>query len=68
MSQSERETRGLAGRQWILSDESMMSAKHMCDNFIKHINICLEKWTPRKRYALYKIEEKKKITNPGIVI
>lgn len=68
MSKLERGTRGLAGRQWMLSEESMMSAKHMCDNFIKHINICLEKWTPRKRYTLYKIEEKKKITNPGIVI
>jgi len=68
MSKLERDTRGLAGRQWMLSEESMMSAKHMCDNFIKHINVCLEKWTPRKRYALYKIEEKKKITNPGIVI
>ena len=68
MSKLERETRGLAGRQWVLSEESMMSAKHMCNNFIKHINICLEKWTPRQRFDIYKVNSKQKIENPGIVI
>ena len=68
MSALERGTRGLAGRQWVLSEESMMSAKHMCDNFIKHINICLEKWTPIKRFTLYPVTNKKKIEEPGIVI
>lgn len=68
MSPLERATRGLAGRQWVLSEESMMSAKHMSDNFIKHINTCLEKWTPRKRFAMYQVTEKRKIENPGIVI
>jgi glycosyltransferase involved in cell wall biosynthesis len=68
MSKLERETRGLGGRQWVLSEESMMSAKHMCNNFIKHINICLEKWTPRQRFDIYKVESKQKIENPGIVI
>jgi glycosyltransferase involved in cell wall biosynthesis len=68
MSPLERNTRGLAGRQWSLSEESMMSAKHMSENFIKHINICLERWTPRKRFSMYKVEKPAKIEKTGIVI
>ena len=31
--------------------------------FIECIETCLEKWTPRKRFTLYKVEQKKKIEN-----
>jgi glycosyltransferase involved in cell wall biosynthesis len=68
MDSIERKECGLAGQTWVRGDESMMSAKHMSDNFIKHINICLEKWTPRERFALYQVTKKQKIENPGIVI
>jgi hypothetical protein len=32
MSKEEIKERGLAGREWVTSDESMMSAKNMCKN------------------------------------
>ena len=31
------------------------------------INTCLEKWTLRKRFTMYKIEQVKKIENPGVI-
>lgn len=68
MDKADRNECGKAGQDWVKGEESMMSAKHMCDNFIKHINICLEKWTPRQRFALYQVTKKQKIENPGIVI
>tara|TARA_Y100000356_G_scaffold77433_1_gene63998 strand:- start:1417 stop:2802 length:1386 start_codon:yes stop_codon:yes gene_type:complete len=50
----ERERCGLAGREFVTSDESMMSSKWMCQNFIDHMDTAFEKWTPRKRYSIYK--------------
>lgn len=66
MTPEERFERGLAGREWVLSDESMMSAKHMCDNVIATMNETLEKFKPRKRFELLKIDKlpKKKILHP----
>ena len=46
---------GLFGREFVTSDESMMSSKWMCQNFIDHMDTAFEKWTPRKRYSIYKI-------------
>ena len=50
----ERKKCGLAGREFVTSDESMMSSKWMCQNFIDHMDTAFEKWTPRKRYSIYK--------------
>jgi len=32
----------------------MMSSKWMCQNFIDHMDTAFKKWTPRKRYSIYK--------------
>ena len=37
-----------------MSDDAMMSAKAMSDNFINHMETAFDKWTPRKRYTLFK--------------
>jgi glycosyltransferase involved in cell wall biosynthesis len=62
----ERERRGMAGRDWVLSSESMMSAKNMCKNVVTTINETLEVFKPKKNFELIKIEKlaKKKIVHP----
>jgi hypothetical protein len=66
LPQDERQKRGLEAREWVLSDESMMSAKHMCDNVISTINETLSTFTPRKTFELIKTEKlsRKKIVHP----
>ena len=62
----ERVERGLEGRKWALSNESMMSAEHMCDNVISVIEETLDKFKPRKKFELIKTEKlpRKKIAHP----
>ena len=50
----ERKRVGEVGRQWMKREEIGMSAKHMCKRFIKDMDTAFEKWTPRKRFTLYK--------------
>jgi glycosyltransferase involved in cell wall biosynthesis len=57
MSSEERFERGLAGREWVLSKEAMMSAKHMCDNVIDCVDETFDKFKPRKKFELIKIEK-----------
>jgi len=62
----ERQQRGLKGRDWVTSEESMMSAKHMCDNVISSIDDTLKEFKPRKNFELIKVEKlkTKKIVHP----
>ena len=50
----EREVRGMKGHEFVRSDESMMSTRWMCQNFIDHMDKGFEKWKPRKRYSIFK--------------
>jgi len=45
-----------AAREWVLSDESMMSAKNMCKNVIDGIDETFNKWEPRYAFELIKVE------------
>ena len=45
---------GMKGHEFVMSDDAMMSAKAMSDNFINHMETAFDKWTPRKRYTLFK--------------
>ena len=56
MGKKERLKRGLKGREWVLSEESGFTAKIMGQRFIDNIDTCLEKWTPRKRFDVTKID------------
>ena len=53
----EREEKGMAGYEWVTSDESGMSARRMCQNIIENVNNCMVKFTPRSYFDLHKIEE-----------
>ena len=51
----ERNESGLKGREWMLTEEVGMSAKHMCERFVHDMDTAFEKWTPRKRFTLHKV-------------
>ena len=50
-----RQKLGMEGHKFVMSDEAMMSATAMCQNFIDHMDTAFEKWKPRKRYSLFKV-------------
>lgn len=59
LTPEERAKRGKAGREWVTSDESMMSADNMCVNIINAIDETLDKFVPRDRFELIQVENKK---------
>ena len=66
-SREDRKSKGMQGHLWVNGTESNMSAKRMSDRFIECISECLEKWTPREKFALYKVERKQPIETPGVI-
>ena len=50
---------GEAAREWVTSDEAMMTAKNMAKNIIDGIDETFEIWTPRSQFDLIKIEDYK---------
>jgi glycosyltransferase involved in cell wall biosynthesis len=67
MPKAEREECGLDGHEWVCGNESNMSARKMSDRFIECMDECFNQWTKRKKFTLYKINQKEKIENPGII-
>ena len=57
LPKEERLKRGLAGRQWVTSDESMMTADNMAKNVIATVDETLATWKPRKTFELIKSEK-----------
>lgn len=47
---------GEAAREWVTSNESMMSAKNMCKNVIESVDQTFDKWEPRHSFELIKVE------------
>ena len=52
--EGKREECGLKGHEFVMNDESMMSGKAMSQNFIEQMDTAFDKWSPRKRYSIYK--------------
>jgi glycosyltransferase involved in cell wall biosynthesis len=65
LSPEERKQRGMAGREWVTSDESMMTAANMCKNVVSSIENTFDMWKPKKQFELIKIEKlpRKQITH-----
>jgi hypothetical protein len=65
LAPEERQQRGLNGRTWVQSEESMMSARRMSENVIECIEETFSKFKPRKSFELIKIDKlpRKKITH-----
>ena len=54
MGPEERQRRGMAGREWVMSDESGFTANKMGQGFIKNIDKLLKEWKPQPRFFYYK--------------
>ena len=63
MGPEEREKRGIAGREWVLSDESGFTAKRMGQGFINNIDNLLKEWKPQLRFTVTKIDDSTKLNN-----
>ena len=63
MGPKERQKRGLAGREWVLSDESGFTAKRMGQGFIDNIDKLFEEWTPQPRFTVTKVDDSTKLSN-----
>lgn len=57
LPKEERLKRGQAGREWVTSEEAMMTADNMGRNVIEAIDTTLTNFKPRKKFELIKIEE-----------
>jgi len=66
LSPEERTNKGLKGRDWVTSDESMMSARLMCENVASSIDETFKNFKPRKSFELIKTEkiQRKAIKHP----
>jgi hypothetical protein len=47
---------GELAHEWVTSDESMMTAKHMSNNIIAGIDETLDKWEPRYAFELIDVK------------
>jgi hypothetical protein len=62
---------GKAGHEWVMSDESKMSAESMCNIYIKQTSKVLENWEQPKRFNLFSIKQeiqKLKARKSGIML
>ena len=50
----ERQRCGKLGHEFVMSDDASMSATAMSNLFIEHMDTAFEKWTPRKRFTMFK--------------
>ena len=57
MSPEERSAAGQAAREWVTSEESGMSAANMCKNVIESMDLSFEKFVPRQRFDIFKVED-----------
>ena len=62
MSISERVTRGLAGREWAISDEAGFTSEKMSNRVIEAINELFATWKPREKFEFINTNEVKKKT------
>ena len=55
MTPEERKECGFKGHEFVTSDDAMMSARHMGQLFIDHMETAFENWKPRKRYEVFEV-------------
>ena len=59
LSPEERKERGLAGREWAMSDEARMTGEAMSETIIECMEETFEKFVPRPRYEVIPSRSKK---------
>ena len=50
LSKEERQERGLAGREWAMSDEAGFTSKHQAQRFISYTDRLFNDWQPREKF------------------
>ena len=58
LGREERNKRGLAGREWAMSDEAGLTAQKMANRVIEVLDKGFEKFTPRPEFKIHKVEER----------
>lgn len=58
LNPEERSKRGLAGREWAMSDESQMSAVNMTKNIVRCMHKGFDNFKPRPSYELHKVTDR----------
>lgn len=53
----ERKRRGLKAREWVTSNEAMMTAENMCKNVDQSMEELFNTFVPRTKYDLIKVED-----------
>jgi glycosyltransferase involved in cell wall biosynthesis len=56
MPREERKKCGKKGREWAI-EEGGLSAKNMCNQFIKSMDFTLQNWKPVKQFDLFTVED-----------
>jgi glycosyltransferase involved in cell wall biosynthesis len=66
LSKEEKQEVSKAAREWVISDESMMSSRWMCKNVVDCVEDTLNNWQPRNKYEFIKVEKqsRKAIVHP----
>jgi len=57
LPKEQREANGLAGRDWLLSEEAQMTSDSMCNNVIEAMEETFIKFKPRARFDVFKAEK-----------
>jgi hypothetical protein len=52
-----RETKGMKGREWVRSDEAMMTAESMCRNVVSTIDQTFDNFIPRSPFEFIKVQD-----------
>ncbi len=60
--------RGNLGRKWAMSEEAGFTSSKMASRIINNFKTLFDTWTPRAKYELFKIEDKKPLTTPHKLI
>ena len=63
MGPEEIKRRGLAGREWVTSKEAGFTAERMGERFIENVEVLFEKWKPRERFSLTKVDNNTLVNN-----
>jgi glycosyltransferase involved in cell wall biosynthesis len=68
LPKEERVRKGLAGHEWVTSEESMMSGTNMGRNLIKYVDKTFEQFVPRTKYDILKVQDlsKKYVKHPMV--
>jgi hypothetical protein len=68
MSKTERQERGLAGREWALSKEAGFTAEIQGQRVIEAFNELFSTWKPREKYELINANEAKdRVVNHSLI-